>query len=145
MIFDLSNIYDQDKFKEYVNKLFKDKAAVELKKHRKTRTGKQNRYLHVIIGYFACFYGVSLEEAKLDYYKRKCNPDLFIEKHRNKLGFVVEKVKSSTELDTEQMALSITRFRNWSASVAGLYLPSADEDKFLLHAEQVMEENKEFL
>ena len=34
MIFDLGNVYDLDKYKEYVNKLYKQKAVVEVDKDR---------------------------------------------------------------------------------------------------------------
>jgi hypothetical protein len=43
------------------------------------------------------------------------------------------------------MTLSIDRFRNWSASVAGIYLPSANEQQMLIFAQQEIERNKEFI
>ena len=54
MIFNLSNPYEVDKYKEYVNKLFKDRAVVEVKKRLPNRTLAQNSYLHLILSFFAC-------------------------------------------------------------------------------------------
>lgn len=145
MIYDLSNVNDQYRFKEYVNTLYKARAVVDLKKHRKLRSDKQNRYLHLLCNYFAAMHGVSAADAKYEFYKKTCNRDLYIEVKRNSQGKVVHRTRSSTELNTEQMALSITRFRNWSVMVAGIYLPSANEEKAILEAEKLIEENKEFV
>lgn len=145
MIFNLANSYDLDRYKEYVNVLYRKKAVVEVKEKRASRTLRQNAYLHVILSYFACEYGVSMEEAKLDFYKRECNRDLFVVEKENRYGKMIETVRSSSDLNTEEMSLSITRFRNWSASVAGIYLPSAHENDFLIHCQQVIEQNREFV
>lgn len=51
MIFNLSNPYEVDKYKEYVNKLFKDRAVVEVKKRLPNRTLAQNSYLHLILSF----------------------------------------------------------------------------------------------
>ena len=52
MLFDLKNEYQIPKFKEYVNKLFKERAVVEVKKKLPNRTLAQNSYLHLLLGYF---------------------------------------------------------------------------------------------
>ena len=54
-------------------------------------------------------------------------------------------LRSSAELTTAEMSLSIDRFRNWSASVAGIYLPSANEQQMLVYAQQEIERNREFI
>lgn len=145
MIFNLGNPYDLDKYKEYVNTLYKKKAIVEVKEKRKNRSIKQNSYLHLILSYFACQYGCTAEEAKLDFYKRTCNKDLFVVKKVNKLGREVETLRSSSLLDTQQMTQSIERFRNWSAAVAGIYLPSPQDNDAIIFAMQEVERNKEFV
>ena len=117
MIYDLKNEYQIPKFKEYVNKLFKERAVVEVKKKLPNRTLAQNSYLHLLLGYFGSEYGCSLDEAKIDFYKRTCNRDLFERKTVNKKGNEVTYLRSSAELTTGEMTLSIDRFRNWSASV----------------------------
>ena len=125
MIFNLSNHYEIPKFKEYVNKLFSERAVVEVKKKLPNRTLAQNSYLHLLLGYF--------------------NRDLFERKTVNKKGNEVTYLRSSAELTTGEMTLSIDRFRNWSASVAGIYLPAANEQQMLIYAQQEIERNNEFI
>ena len=110
MIFNLSNHYEIPKFKEYVNKLFSERAVVEVKKKLPNRTLAQNSYLHLLLGYFGSEYGCSLDEAKIDFYKRTCNRDLFERKMVNKKGNEVTYLRSSAELTTGEMTLSIDRF-----------------------------------
>ena len=145
MLFNLQNEYDVPKFKAYVNKLFKERAVVEVKRKNPARTLAQNSYLHLLLGYFGTQYGCSLDEAKLDYYKRTCNRDLFERKAVNKLGKEVTYLRSSAELTTAEMSLSIDRFRNFASSEAGIYLPSPNEREFLIHIQQEIERHKEFL
>lgn len=145
MIFNLANPYEHEKYKEYVNALFKKKAIVEIKEKKKNRTLKQNSFLHILLSYFAAEYGISTEEAKLDIFKRACNKDIFIRRTTNKYGREVETTRSSASLDTGEMATAIDRFRNWSASVAGIYLPSPQEHDYIIHCQQVIEQNKEFI
>jgi hypothetical protein len=57
----------------------------------------------------------------------------------------VEFLRSTAELTTAEMTTAIERFRNWSSAVAGIYLPSANEQEFLIHCKQIIEENKEFI
>lgn len=145
MIFNLANPFELDKYKEYVNTLFKKKAVVEVKEKKKNRTIRQNAYLHVILSYFAAEYGISTEEVKLDIFKRTCNKDIFIKRKVNKYGKEVETVRSSASLDTSEMTTAIDRYRNWAVSVAGIYLPSPQENDYLIHCQQVIEQNKEFV
>lgn len=145
MIFNLANPYELEKYKEYVNALYDKKAVVEVKEKKKNRTLKQNAYLHTILSYFASEYGCSVEEVKLDFYKRLCNRDLFVVRRNNRYGREIETVRSSSELDTMEMTTSIERFRNWSAAKAGIYLPSPQENDFILHCQQVIEQNKNYI
>ena len=129
MLFDLKNEYQIPKFKEYVNKLFSERAVVEVKKKLPNRTLAQNSYLHLLLGYFGSEYGCSLDEAKIVF----------------KEGKEVTYLRSSAELTTGEMTLSIDRFRNWSASVAGIYLPAANEHQMLIYAQQEIQRNQEFI
>ena len=101
--------------------------------------------LHLLLGYFASQHGCSLGEAKIDFYKRTCNRDLFERRAVNRQGREVTYLRSSAELTTGEMTLSIDRFRNWSAAVAGIYLPAANEQQMLIYAQQEIERNKEFI
>ena len=145
MIFNLNNSFEHDRLKEYMSRLYKQKAIVEVKKKLPNRTLAQNSYLHLLLGYFGSEYGCSLDEAKIDFYKRTCNRDLFERKTINKKGQEVTYLRSSAELTTGEMTLSIDRFRNWSAAQAGIYLPAANEHQMLIYAQQEIESNKEFV
>ena len=145
MIFDLNNEYQIPKLKEYVKKLIANKAVIEVKKKLPNRTITQNNYLHLLLGYFGSEYGCSLDEAKIDFYKRTCNRDLFERKAINKKGKEIIYLRSSAELSTGEMALSIDRFRNFSSSEAGIYLPSPNEREFLIYIKQEIENNKGFI
>lgn len=144
MIFNLSSEYEKERYKEYVNKLYKEGGVVEVKKKHPPRSLSQNNYLHLILSYFACEYGCSVDEAKLDYYKRTCNRETFEITKTNRRGKEIKVMRSSSDLTTEEMSLSIDRFRNWSAA-NGIYLPGPGEEQFLLFIKQEIERNKEYL
>lgn len=144
MIYNLKSQWDRQKFEEKVKKLIEEKAAVELKKKHPQRSLSQNRYLHVLLGLFAAEFGYDIDTVKHEYYKKLCNPDIFIQKRVNKRGGEVEYIRSSTTLDTAEMTLSIERFRNWSAAVAEFYLPAPNEHEALMYAEQMIERYAEY-
>lgn len=145
MIYDLQNEYDRSKFKAKVNQLYTEKALVELKRKTTNRSLAQNSYLHVLLCYFASEFGYTKEEVKHDIFKKKCNPELFLHKRKNKRGFEVTYVRSSTELDKAEMTLAIERFRNYSSAVCGLYLPEPNEHRALVYAQQQIEQYKNYV
>ena len=145
MIYDLSNPYDVQKFREKGKQLLSERSVVELTRKTNKRSLAQNSYLHVLLGYFASEFGYTMEEVKFDIFKKKCNPDLFLHKRRNKRGFEVTYVRSSTELDKAQMTTAIERFRNYSSAVCGLYLPEPNEHRALIFAQQQIEQYKQYV
>lgn len=145
MIYNLSNPYDVERFKGWANKMIAERKVVEAKRKDENRTIKQNSYLHLIISYFATQYGCGADEAKIDFYKRRCNRDLFERWRRNRRGDPVPYLRSSADLTKDEMTLSIDRFRNWSSSVAGIYLPSPEDGEMMIYMMQEVERNKEFL
>lgn len=60
-------------------------------------------------------------------------------------GKEVTYLRSSAELTTGEMALSIDRFRSWASESAGIYLPSPDEGRLISLMEMEIERNKEFI
>lgn len=145
MIFDLSNPYHIQRYKEYVNKLYEAKKVVEVKEKKPNRTIKQNKYLHLLLSYFANETGYSLDEVKVDFFKRKCNKNLFDESTINKRGEEIVRLRSSRDLTTAEMTTAIERFRNWSSSEAGIYLPSANESEYLAYIEQEVSRGNIFI
>ena len=145
MIYNLSNPYEREKLIAWVERMIEKGEVIEAKRKDVARTIKQNSYLHLIISYFASQYGCGADEAKIDFYKRACNRDLFERERTNKRGEVKTYLRSSADLTKEEMTLSIDRFRYWSVSVAGIYLPSKEDGEMLTYAMQEIERNKEFI
>ena len=136
MILELSKDGDRSKFRSYCEYLLKRQVVVEVKERKHQRSLAQNRYLHTILAYFASEFGYSLEQTKYDLFKRTVNKDIFEVERENRRGKKIVYLRSTRDLDTGEMTTAIERFRNWSASEAGLYIPEANEYDALLEAEK---------
>lgn len=121
MIYNLHNDLDRQRFAARAKQLWQRGTVVDLSE-KVFRSPAQNRYLHLLIGAVAMETGVGLEFAKREYFKRLCNPALFVEIVEDKFAGRVETLKSSTELSKEQMSIAIDRFKRWAAE-EGMYLP----------------------
>ena len=143
MVYDTSNPLDKANFLLRAKKLAESGKVIELTEKKPRRSLPQNKYLHVILAYFGAQTGNTLEWVKQQYYKKLVNPDLFIREKEDKYLGRIKVLRSSAELDTAEMSLSIDRFRNWSAQEAGVYIPAADES--ILIQQMEIERNKEFL
>ena len=145
MIYDLNNPIHARQCEERFNHLKSKKAVVELT-DKTFRTPQQNRYLHLILGWFALESGLTLKYVKLEYFKKLVNPDTFRlnDKYDEILKRNVEQWDSSRNIPKEKMTTCIERFRNWS-SENRIYLPSADEEKFLKHIDIEINRNKKWL
>ena len=136
MILDLSKDGDRSKFRSYCEYLLKRQVIVEVKERKHQRSLSQNSYLHVCLAYFASEFGYDLETVKYDIFKRQVNNEIFARERENRNGKRVVYMRSSRDLDTGEMTTAIERFRNWSASEAGLYIPEPHEYDALLEAEK---------
>lgn len=145
MLFDLKNPLHKENARIRLEKLIEKRALVTLKEKKPRRTTPQNSYLHLILSYFASQTGNTLEYVKQHYYKRLCNPTLFVRNIEDPhLGWV-EVLESSARLTTEEMTLSIERFRNWAAAEGGIYLPDAENPAEIQAAMIEVERWKEYL
>jgi len=144
MIYDLSNPLHYESFKIKCNNLAKKRGIVELTDKRK-RTIQQNSYLHLILSYFGCETGNTLEYVKKEYYKSLCNAELYSSKKIDPYKGEIEVLKSSRELTKDEMTLSIERFKKWSVEVAGVYLPDAEQSDMITQMEIEIERNKKYL
>ena len=145
MVYDTSNPLDNANFLLRAKKLAESGKIVELTEKKPKRSLPQNRYLHVILAYFGTQTGNTLAWVKERYYKVLINPDIFIRQKDDKFLGKTQYLRSSADLDTAEMSLSIERFRNWAAQEAGIYIPSADEAILIQQMEIEIERNKEFL
>ena len=145
MIYNTSNPLDKANFLLRAKKLAEKGVIVDLTEKKPRRSLPQNKYLHVILAYFGTQTGNTLEWVKQQYYKKLVNPDLFIREKEDKYLGRIKVLRSSADLDTAEMSLSIERFRNWAAQEAGIYIPSVDEAILIQQMEIEIERNKEFL
>lgn len=145
MMYNLSDPVDVQNFKIRCGKLLGRASMIELTE-KKPRSLNSNSYLHVILEYFASQTGNTMEDVKQIYYKQVCNSDIFVRRVNDKiLGCERTKLRSTSELNQEELSLSIDRFRNWSANVAEIYIPASEEYIELLHAQYEIEKNRRYL
>ncbi len=149
MLYNLSSPKDRQDFKQYCNQLYMlgiDKGVwVELNKKRHQRSLAQNNYLHFCLQYFASEFGSTLEEVKVKIYKEIVNPEIFKRERKNKRGQNVPYLRSSANLDTKEMTLSIDRFRDYAARECEFYIPEANEIDAIYEAQKQIEQYAEYL
>lgn len=125
MLYLLQDEYSKAKCIARFKYLLEHAVLVELTDATK-RSSAQNNYLHCLLGVVAMYVGESLEYVKQEIYKRMVNPELYVvEKDNKALGHIVT-LRSSRDLNKEEMSLSIDRFRKWAAE-QGIYTPSPDD------------------
>lgn len=145
MLYDLSNSLQKEQFKTRCNFLFKKGCIVELTEKKTRRSFKQNAYLHLILGYFGCETGNTIEFVKQEYFKKLVNPEIFIRDKNDPYLGKIKILRSSSDLDTAEMSTAIERFRNWASSEAGIYLPDPEDERMLQLIEVEIERNKRYL
>lgn len=135
MIYNLKNAFELQKFRDRVVELQNKGAMVEVKE-KKGRSLSQNAYLHLLLSSFSLQFGYSLEETKVHFYKLVVNKDIFLREGTDRFsGEIYHYLRSTADLDQEEMSDSITRFRSWAREEAGFDFPSSDEYIALLHIE----------
>ena len=145
MLYNLSSPLDVQNARTRLEMLVKRGCTIELSEKKAKRSLSQNRYLHLLLGYFASQTGNTLEWVKQQYYKKLCNPDIFIGEREDLFLGRVKYVRSSADLRTDEMNLSIERFRNWSATEAGIYLPEATSEAEIAALQVEVERYKTYL
>ena len=125
MLYYLKDEFSRNKCVTRFNHLLEHAVLVELSDATK-RSSAQNNYLHCVLGAVALSVGESLEYVKQEIYKRTVNPDVFVREHDNPVLGRVVSLRSSKDLDKEEMSATIDRFRKWAAE-QGIYMPSPDD------------------
>ena len=144
MLYDLKNPLDRERFKRRCNALYKKEGIVELSE-KTIRSNQSNKYLHTLLGYLAIETGNTLEYVKEVFYKRAANKDIFVRIKDDELLGQTEYLRSSASLSQEEFSTSIDRLRDWSSQVAGIYLPSPNEEQFLASIEVEMSRYKQWI
>ncbi|MDD7440041.1 hypothetical protein [Prevotellamassilia timonensis] len=146
MKYDVSNPLHREQAMERLEALLgKEHGIIELSEVKPQRSIKQNKYLHLLLGFFASEYGETIDYVKEQYFKLAANRSIFVRERDDKLAGRVSYLRSTRDLDKGEMQIAIERFRNWSSINAGIYLPSADEHRLLELAEIEISRNKNFL
>lgn len=145
MTYNLTNPLDVQNAKTRLDFLVKRGCIIELTEKKQKRTLSQNAYLHLLLGYFASQTGNTLEWVKQQYYKKLCNPNIFIGEREDRFLGRVKYVRSSADLRTDEMNMSIERFRNWAASEAGIYLPDPTSEAEIAAMQIEVERYKTYL
>lgn len=148
MIYNAKNPVEKESAKKKFEKLIDNEKRFELTEKKGNKTPSQNRYLHLILGWFALEYGEKMDYVKQEILKKIVNIEIFKTEFANrKTGEVRIAWRSWADLDTREAALSITRFRNYSSQVAGIYLPEANELAMLNSIEEQLSKytNKEYI
>ena len=125
MLYHLKDEFSRQKFIVRVAHLLEHAVLVELTDATR-RSSSQNNYLHAVLGAVALHVGESLEYVKQEIYKRMVNSDIFVKEHDNPVLGRVVSLRSSADLNKEEMSESIDRFRKWAAE-QGIYTPSPDD------------------
>ena len=129
-----------EKFKHLVDK----GKTFELRVIHPKRSISQNNYLHLIITWFSIETGYTFEEAKQDIFKKHINSKLFYNgEYEGKIeGVVVQRWRSTSSLDVQEMTLAIDRFRNFSSKELGIYLPEPRDLALLQELENEISKHK---
>lgn len=144
MLYDLRNPLDRERFKRRCNALYQKQGIVDLSE-KTQRSIQQNKFLHLLLGYLAMETGNTLDYVKEVFYKRTANKELFLREKEDEILGKVEYLRSSADLSKEEMTLSIDRFRDWSSQTAGVYLPAANEQEFLVSIEYELSKYKQWV
>ena len=143
MTYDLKNQLSRKRFSARVKALWEAGAVVELTDKRR-RTRNQNNFLHIALGILALETGCSLEYIKQEVFKRRVNPDLFIMEKNDPILGHIEVLRSSRDLNKEEMSMAIDRYLKFCAE-NGVYIPSPEEQDMLREAEYEIAKIEQYL
>lgn len=143
MQYDLTRELDIERFIRRANALIENRKVVEMTE-KTFRTPKQNRYLHLLIGVVAMETGVTIDYAKREYFKRLVNKDIFVVKVNDRFAGEVENIRSSADLNKEEMTSAIDRFKMWGTE-QGWYMPNSDDESLLKEIEIEMGRMRHYL
>lgn len=126
MIYDTSSEINRERAKMLFERLIRDEKIVEVKEVKPIRSLSQNRYLHLVMGFFSLETGYNTEESKQIY--KRVNRSIY---YYEKKGLLF--VRSSADLNSKEMTDSIEKFRDYCLENLG-FTPPSPEDKAILNA-----------
>jgi hypothetical protein len=144
MKYDGSNPLHVQQARAKLEKLIKEQKVFELTEKKPQRSLNQNKYLWLLIEYWATQTGYTKDEAEFIY--KEVNKDIyFVEKEI--AGIKAIYVRHTYELDTKEMSLSVEKWRNWSVmnDVFPVYLPAPNEEALLQLAQIEVDRMSKYL
>ena len=146
MKFKLENTFGQTSAKKFLDKLIEDKKFIEIKEIT-AGTEEQNRYFHLIVGWFAFEYGELAEYVKQIMIKQDLCAEIFrVEFKNEKLnGEKYCYYQSWSDLTKIERTTVIDKFRNYASKEANIYLPSPNEKDLLESLEIELDRNKQWI
>ena len=146
MIYNPKSDHDLKKAERRFKQLVEKGRPFELKEITK-RSLKSNSFLHVLLSYLALELGYTLAYVKLNIYKMKWNRKLFyIDMVNEKTGEVYKAVRSTADLNNEEISHSIGVLIEKSFSECGVLFPDKNsttyDDDLLLMQREVWKNEK---
>lgn len=146
MVYNPANEFDKkraiERFKSFLDK----QQPFELKRMAVSKSSNQNRYFHLIVGWFAWEYGEDFEYVKQEMIKKQICPEIFkTERANTRTGEVREAWKSFSTISKDDTTYVINKFRDYSSKEAGIYLPSSDDLAILQEIEVQLKNNQQYL
>lgn len=123
--------------------LQKTDGLVELRELKPQRTIPQNRYLWLTLSYFGLLTGYTKDEAE-DIYKYVCR-DAYDRTITTPTGETIHKQRHTYQLTTDELALTIDRFRTYASQQVGIYLPTPDDHRAVEQMELEVERAAQYL
>jgi len=141
--YDLKSSHDIAEAQRLLAQLTVDKKVIELKEVKPRRSLNQNAFLHLLLGAFGANLGYSVEEAKELYKRLPGNKELYAYQ-KDVGGKPMTFLRSSADLNKEEMTRSIETLREWSAKM-GYPLPTAEDREWLMRIENEIEKHERYL
>lgn len=144
MLYYLQDQTQVENIRKRLDALIARGAWVELSE-KSAKTSNQNRYLHACFGYLGAQLGYPADYVKREFFKGLANRAMFEVERTDRDGRKYKDYRSTAELTKEETSTAIDRFRHWSATETGVYIPSPEDAAAVNYMEQVAEKNKEFV
>jgi hypothetical protein len=146
MIYNPKSDHDRKKAQAYFDKLMAGGSPFELTNLKK-RSKSQNAILHVFLSYLALELGYTMEYVKLNIWKMQWNRKMFyVNAENEKTGEQYKRVRSSTELNKEEMHHAIGVLIEKACSECNVIFPDKTsptfDDDFIMMQKEVFQNDK---
>lgn len=135
MYFDLTNEAQRQQFREYVERMLRKGSVVRLT-DEKPRSLEQNSFFQLLVSYFASRTGTGTRWVRNVLVKQTVCPDVFV---RN------GKLRSSSDLTSDEMSTVISRFQFFALTEVGVDLPEPEEYRSVISAIRQVGQDRAFI